>query len=469
MIKFGTDGWRGIIADDFCFSNLQRVATAIALYLKEENLEEPVFVGYDTRFLSERFARKVAEILASYGIKVLLGKRFYPTPVTAFAAHHFNLSGAVMITASHNPCFYNGLKFIPAYGGPANLRVTSRIESLIPRKIAKRSFDEKFIQEFDPFPAYVKQLKKVVDFELIFKSNLKVIFNPNFGAAIGLFEEIFDSSRLSFLVVNNCRDPYFGGGSPDPNPENLELLLKMVNEAQADVGFSLDGDADRFGLVEAPGSKFTTNELLSILAYYLLETRRQRGNIVRTVATTHLLDRIAEKYEVSLIETPVGFKYIAEVMMKEGLLFGGEESGGMTVQGHIREKDGILAVLLCLEILAQGKRFVQLREELKEKFGPYFNRRFDLPVSGVEKVRLKKFIEMPAEEIKEKKLKSMEVKEINQVDGLKVILVDGSWFLLRLSGTEPLARLYIEAENEGKLESLKKTVLKLLDRGSEKD
>jgi len=469
LIKFGTDGWRGIIADDFNFYNLQRVAVAIALYLKEEGLKEPVFIGYDTRFLSEKFARKVAETLASYEIRTLFGKRFYPTPITAFAARHFNLSGAVMITASHNPCFYNGVKFIPSYGGPASLEITSRIESLIPREVEERSFEEKFIEDFDPFPAYFKHLEKVIDFDLIARSNLRVVFNPNYGAAIGLFEKIFSSGNLTFFVVNNFRDPYFGGGSPDPDRKNLEALLNTVNQKEAQAGFSLDGDADRFGVVEAPGSLFSTNELLSILAYYLLEIKKERGNLVRTVATTHLLDRLAKDYGVSLIETPVGFKYIAEVMMKEGLLLGGEESGGMTVQNHIPEKDGILAVLLCLEALAQGKSFTRFRKELKERFGPLFSCRYDFLISEEKKEKLKLLIRMPPEEIKEDKLRQLRVGEINQTDGLKVILADGSWFLLRLSGTEPVARLYIESDSEGRLEDLKNTALELFDLGRKKN
>ncbi len=463
MIKFGTDGWRGIIAEDFNFYNLQRVATGIALYLKEENLKEPVFIGYDTRFLSEKFARKVAEVFASYGIKALYGDRFYPTPVTAFAARFFNLSGAVMITASHNPSFYSGLKFIPSYGGPASPEITSKIENLIPEEVEERNFSGQLIEEFNPFPAYLQQIKKVIDFELIAKSNLKVLFNPNYGAAIGLFEKIFSASRLSFLIINNCRDPYFGGGSPDPNAENLKLLLKNVNEEKALAGFSLDGDADRFGVAESPSSIFSTNELLSILAYYLLEIKGWRGNIVRTVATTHLLDRIAEQYGVKLVETPVGFKYIAEVMMKQGLLLGGEESGGVTIQGHIPEKDGILAVLLCLEILAEGRSFAQVKEDLVEKFGPYLSCRLDFSIEEKEKERLKKLIEKPAEKLKERELKRIETEKINQIDGLKVVLVDGSWFLLRLSGTEPVARVYLEARNEERLENLKSQVLNLLE------
>lgn len=463
MIKFGTDGWRGIIAEDFNFYNLQRVATAIALYLKDGNLKEPVFIGYDTRFLSEKFARKVAEVFASYGIKSLLGDRFYPTPVTAFAASYFNLSGAVMITASHNPSFYSGLKFIPSYGGPASSEITSKIESLIPKEVEKRSFNERLIEEFNPFPAYLQQIKKVINFELITRNDLKVVFNPNYGAAIGLFEKIFSVSRLSFLIINNCRDPYFGGSSPDPNAENLKLLLKTVNEEKAVAGFSLDGDADRFGVVESPSDIFSTNELLSILAYYLLEIKGWRGNIVRTVATTHLLDQIAEQYGVNSIETPVGFKYIAEIMMKQGLLLGGEESGGMTVRGHIPEKDGILAVLLCLELLAEGRSFLQLKKDLVEKFGPCFSRRLDFSIEEKEKERLKNLIRKPVERLKDEELKAMQIEKISQIDGLKVVLIDGSWFLLRLSGTEPVARVYLEAKDERKLENLKNQVLNLLD------
>lgn len=461
MIKFGTDGWRGVIAEDFGFYNLQRVATGIALYLKEENLKEPVFVGYDTRFLSEKFARKVAEVFASYGIKTLLGDRFYPTPVTAFAARFFNLSGAVMITASHNPSYYNGLKFIPSYGGPASLEITSRIESLIPEEVEERSYNGELIEEFNPFPAYLQQIKKVVNFDLIAQTDFKVVFNPNYGAAIGLFEKIFSASRLSYLIINNCRDPYFGGSSPDPNLENLNSLLKTVNKEKAVAGFSLDGDADRFGVVEPPSAIFSTNEILPILAYYLLEVKGWRGNIVRTVATTHLLDRIAEGYGVALVETPVGFKYIAEVMMNRGLLLGGEESGGMTIQGHIPEKDGILAVLLCLELLAGGKSFVELKEDLLRKFGSCFSRRLDFAIGGEEKERLGELIKKPAENLMKEELKELKVEKIIQIDGLKVVLADGSWFLLRLSGTEPVARVYLEAESRERLEILKNNVLDL--------
>ncbi len=467
VLKFGTDGWRAVIAEDFTFDNVKRVAAAIGLYLKEQNLKGPVFIGYDTRFLSEKFAEKVGEVLSSQGIEVWLGERFYPTPVTAFATAHFKLSGSVMITASHNPYYYNGLKFIPSYGGPAGPEITSRIEELIPERVDRDAGTniKGEVKKFDPWPAYLEQLKKVVDLDLISRSNLKVVFDPNYGAAIGLWEKIFSSSNLSFTLTNNERDPYFGGSSPDPSRENLSRLLKVVREDQAQAGFALDGDADRFGVVEAPDTIFNTNELLAILAYYLVEYKRLRGNLVRTVATTHLLDRLAEKYGLKLVETPVGFKYIAGVMIQDGLLLGGEESGGLTVGGHIPEKDGLLAVLLCLEVLAQGFSFSSLKKELEKTVGAHISHRFDLTIDEAKKGHIRSLIDNFNDITAAEKLGDFQVKKVLKTDGLKVVLDDSSWFLVRLSGTEPVVRLYVEAANESKINLIKEYVLRLLEAG----
>ncbi len=457
MIKFGTDGWRDIIADRFTFDRVYLVARAIGSYLKDKtgDWEKGIFIGYDTRFLADDFARVAAQGLRDEGVAVKISPEFIPTPTTAFCVKHFHLAGAIMITASHNPPRYCGIKFIPSYAGPAFPEITKEIENKISKLEGKVEFSwrnaEKDFPTLNPFSQYKEHLISLIDKEALKNAKLKLVLDPSFGAGISIFPQIFDSMTEELSVINNYRDPYFGGTLPDPSPVRLQKLAKLVVDKKAHLGLSLDGDGDRFGVVDEEGNVFNTNEMLSIIAYHLLKNKRERGEIVRTVATTHLLDRIAQDFGVELKETPVGFKYIAREMLEKRVLLGGEESGGLSLGRHIPEKDGLLASLLAAEVYAYEKKPLKaVLEEIWEKYGVLISRRWDLPFPPEERRRI---VEMLAQE-PPSEVAGREVREVKRVDGLKVVLEDGAWFLIRLSGTEPLVRVYVEASSPTELEEL---------------
>ncbi len=461
-IKFGTDGWRDIIADNFNFANLKIVINSIARYLCENNKNKNgIFIGYDNRFLSEDFAAFSAKILSAYNFKVYLSEKSVPTPVTAFNVRNLNLDGAIMITASHNPAKYNGIKFIPDYGGPATDLITAEIEQNISYftkgdksllKSPENGPDENIVV-LDDYPEYYEKIKEIVNFKLIGKADLKIAADMLFGAGINVFPKILDSlSTRETRVLNNKRDALFGGKLPDPSEKNLSELKKIVLEKRFDIGVSLDGDADRFGVIDLKGVFLNPNKVISIILYYLCSTKNNIENLkaVRTVATTHLIDEICRKYKIELIETPVGFKYIAAEMLKNNILIGGEESGGLSVLGHIPEKDGILANLLLIEIQSYLKTHFnnialsEYLEKINEEFGYFYNTRIDLEVPR-EKMS---FILSKFKEMENNSIESVKISNIFTEDGVKLLLENNSWVLLRLSGTEPLIRCYIESRDE---------------------
>ncbi|HEY9766618.1 MAG TPA: phosphoglucomutase/phosphomannomutase family protein, partial [Chroococcales cyanobacterium] len=359
-IKFGTDGWRDIIAENFTFPNVRLVARAIAEYVKDSYSDDrPVVIGYDTRFLARDFATTVAEVLEGAGIKALLSKRDVPTPVIAFAARNLNTAGAVMITASHNPPQYCGIKYIPDYAGPATKEITDRIVANVERlqKEGNQGEEGHFsIETFDPMPEYLADLRGKVDFEVIRKANLKVVFDPLYGTGRGYADVLLAEAGCQVDSIHAFVDPLFGGGMPEPNPRYLGDLRERILKTGADLGLATDGDADRFGVMDEGGNYFTPNQVIALLLRHLVKNRGAKGSVVRTVATTHLIDRIAAHYGLLVHETPVGFKFVGEWMRKEAVVIGGEESGGLSVLGHIPEKDGILADLLVAEMVAvEGK------------------------------------------------------------------------------------------------------------------
>jgi alpha-D-glucose phosphate-specific phosphoglucomutase len=463
VIKFGTDGWRAIIADEFTFNRVYIVAKAIGAYLKEKSEGKGVFVGYDTRFLADEFGRVSAKALKEEGFDVKIASSFIPTPVTAFCVKHFKLKGAVMITASHNPPMYCGIKFIPHYAGPAFPEITSRIEEYIHRLEKGTSFSLEMIESdfplLNPFSEYKRHLVSLVDKNAMKKSRLKVVLDPSFGAGISIFEEIFKPLEVETVVINNYPDPYFGGGLPDPSPKRLEKLAEIVREEKAQLGLSLDGDGDRFGVVDEEGNVFNTNEMLSVIAYHLLKNKEKRGTLVRTVATTHLLDKIASNFGVELKETPVGFKYIAHEMLKDRVLLGGEESGGLSLGKHLPEKDGLLASLLVAEVYAYEKKPIgEVLKEIWRKFGKFVSKRWDIPFPSQ---RREKILELLKQDFPSQ-VAGKKVKEVRRVDGVKAVLDDGSWFLMRLSGTEPLVRVYVESYSQKDLEKIASFALNYL-------
>ncbi len=447
MIKFGTSGWRGIIGEDFTFENVRIATQGIANYLKKSGQKGTgVVVAYDTRFLSEKFASEAAKILAFNGIQAFLCTRDVPTPCAAFETVRRKAMGAINFTASHNPAEYNGLKFSTSNGAPALPEVTQQIESEIhdvQEKHERLDVYEKreLIEEIDPKDRYLNELRQKVDVETIGKSGLRIAIDSLYGTSRDYLDYFLLEAGVEVKIIHNFRDPYFGGFSPECNEKNLGELRKIIEEEEFDLGLSTDGDADRFGIIDDHNRFVTPNVVLALLALYLKRDRKIPGGLARSVATTHLIDAIARKLEVPFFETPVGFKYIGELILADKIAMGGEESAGMSMYRHLPEKDGILACLLVAEMVAHtGKKLSQLIEDMYNEFGYFYNKRIDLKLTPQLKESLASKLENPP-----KQLDGLEVREVNKRDGVKLIFNDQTWLLFRLSGTEPVARVYAEA------------------------
>ena len=451
-IKFGTDGWRGIIADDFTFPNVCKATRAIASYLETAySKDRPVLVAYDTRFLADQFARTAAEVLADLGWTVKIVDRDCPTPVIAYNARLLNSAGALMFTASHNPAPYCGIKYIPDYAGPATPEITdtivANIEDAADTPPSGKNSDK--ISIFDPKPEYLKFIYTLLDVERIRTAKLKVKYDALYSTSRGYLDTVLEHCGCEIETFHAYRDVLFGGGMPEPKGEQLIELVEAVKKDQADLGLATDGDSDRFGIVDEQGNVLTPNTVLLLLARHLSKNKGKTGAIVRTVATTHLLDNLAAKYGLEIFETPVGFKSIGEKMRETQVLIGGEESGGLSIVGHIPEKDGILADMLVAEAIAyEGKPLSQLVEEaIKEADGPLYNKRLDLHLEDAHKAAvLDSFTKNPPSEVS-----GIKIKEVGRKDGIKLYLEDGGWVLLRPSGTEPLMRVYMETNSPEKL------------------
>lgn len=465
-IKFGTDGWRGIIADDFTFANVCKVTRAIASYLETAySKDKPVLVAYDTRFLADQFARTSAQILADLGWTVKIVDRDCPTPVIAYNAKHLNSAGALMFTASHNPAPYCGIKYIPDYAGPATPEITDTIVANIDTATddPPQGINLDKISTFDPKPDYLKFIYTLLDVERISSAKLKVKYDALYSTSRGYLDTVLEHCGCDTQSFHTYRDVLFGGGMPEPKGEQLEELVEAVKKDSADIGLATDGDSDRFGIVDERGNVLTPNTVLLLLARHLVKNKGKTGAIVRTVATTHLLDNLAAKYGLQLYETAVGFKYIGEKMRETQVLIGGEESGGLSIIGHIPEKDGVLADMLVAEAIAyEGKPLSQLVEEaIAESGGPLYNQRLDLHLDDAHKAAvIDSFTKNPPAEVA-----GIKVKEIGRKDGIKLYLEEGSWILLRPSGTEPLMRVYMETNTPEKLaqvaEQMQQTIAKL--------
>jgi alpha-D-glucose phosphate-specific phosphoglucomutase len=467
-IKFGTDGWRAVIAKEFTFANVCLVAQAIASFLKESGLSgQGVVIGYDSRFLSEQFAAAVAGVMAGNNINSWLTVDATPTPVTAFAIKALDAGGAVMITASHNPPEYNGIKFIPEYAGPATPEITEAIEknleNLQVEEVCSLSQDAGrecgLIRDLDAKPLYLAHLQKMLNYRFIHRGSMKIVLDPMWGAGRGYLEEIIKGTKIELDVIHNYRDVLFGGSLPEPNEKGLVPLKEAVLEKEADLGLALDGDADRFGVIDSNGEYMSPNEMLPLILYYLMEDRNWRGAVARTVATTHMLDRVADEYGLPVMETAVGFKYIAQSLINHRSVLGGEESGGMSVQGHVPEKDGILAIALIVEMLAcRRKSLRELKEELNREFGCLVSARLDLKCDHKKKEEVINLLrEWSPEMISDRKVSNRLT-----IDGVKLLLEDGSWVLVRPSGTEPVFRIYVEANSSEQLGMLQNSVRQLL-------
>jgi len=466
-ITFGTDGWRGLIAKDFTFENVNLVAKALAFYIKDNYRNKPVIIGYDTRFLADKFANEIANVITDFGFNILMSSTFIPTPVIAFAAKNYNSAGAIMVTASHNPPEYCGIKYIPDYAGPATNDITSEIVANI-NLLQDGSLEFKEAKEkgkiefFNPKKEYFEFLKKTLDIEKFRNLKLKVSYDPLYSTGMSYFDSFLrENSNCELFVINNYRDVLFGGGMPEPSEKYLSNLKDLILKTKSNCGFSNDGDADRFGVVDENSHYYTPNQVIALLLRHLVKNRKFKGSVVRTVATTHLLDKLANYFGVNIIETPVGFKYVGERMRETDVIIGGEESGGLSVLGHIPEKDGILANLLILEMLAyENKTLSQIWYDLVSEVGykPY-NKRLDLHLSeNVKKSVMNKFKNSTPD-----KISDLNVTGIKTIDGVKLLLEDNhSWVLIRPSGTEPLIRVYLESDSHEKLDKLEKAMKELV-------
>ena len=450
MIKFGTDGWRAIISDEFTFANVNKVARAIALYLINHGFsKKPVIVGYDPRFLADKFAEEVVRVMETAGIDTYLTERDTPTPVVAWEVKDKAAAGAVMLTASHNPAEYCGIKFIPDYAGPADEKTTAEIQENSNKEITLPAAGKKgTVERFEPRGRYIKYILSFIDPALIRKAKIKVVYDPMHGSGRGYLDKILQDLGCQVDVLNGERDVLFGGSGPEPTDQHLSELKQKVKESSAQIGLANDGDADRFGVVDEKGAFMHANQIIPLLFNYLVSVKGFTGAVVRSIATTHLIDRIAERYNIKVFETPVGFKHISKIMRTEEVIIGGEESGGLSIKGHIPEKDGILADLLIVEMLARlNKQISQIWQELIKEFGETHTLQvnLDLAEKQKEEFMLKLKEETPRE------LAGVKVKSVNKIDGVKLILMDGSWVLARPSGTEPLVRIYAESDKTQKL------------------
>lgn len=449
QIKFGTDGWRGVIARDFTFDNLSRVAQATMDYLIREGLApKGLVIGYDRRFLSREFAERVAEIAAGNGIRVWLTDGYAPTPAVSWAVHELGAGGGVMITASHNPPAYNGFKVKESFGGSARPATTKILEEMVAanddagREITSRPLAEALadgsVTTFDPKGGYFRQLSRYVDLEAIRRANLPVVVDPMYGAGAGFVPELLPGVH----EIHGDENPSFGGQPPEPTEEHLTELAALVGSGAYRIGLALDGDADRIGAVDETGEFFSSHRIYTVILRHLVERKEFTGGVVKTVSTTRMIDLLAEKYGLSLFETPIGFKHICELMLDHDILMGGEESGGLGVKGHIPERDGILMGLLLLEAMAMsGKGVRQLLDETMDEIGRFCYRRIDLPIADAAKEDL-------IARLKQGGLAAIAGRTVareNFRDGFKFIFDDGSWLLIRPSGTEPVLRLYSEA------------------------
>lgn len=458
-IKFGTDGWRAVVGKDFNAENVSLVTSAIGKYVYETfGADKKIIIGYDPRNMADKFSAQSAEILSSLGFEVLYSENVIPTPILAFNARELNAC-ALMFTASHNPPEYLGIKFIPDYAGPATSDITDKIVSYIGISVDK--FAQGKIIKTDFRKSYYEHLKNIIDFdkirEFILKSKEEVVFDGLYSASIEYFSQLLnDYVKIPYKSLHMEHDVNFGGGMPEPKPKYLTELIELIKKSECAIGMANDGDGDRFGVINEKGEYVSPNEIIAILLMHLKENKGYCGNLVKTVGASLLLDIIAEKCGVDVIETPVGFKHVGEAMRKYNPIIAGEESGGLSIQGHIPEKDGLLANLLILEAMAYyDKTLCELQEMLYSLAGQYFyNDRIDLKLNSQDEVK-------PVLE-KAKNLRNVfeyKVAKLDTKDGVKLYLDDASsWILVRPSGTEPLLRIYFESNSLDKIDCLKRYI-----------
>ncbi|MDB6028293.1 MAG: phosphoglucomutase/phosphomannomutase family protein [Verrucomicrobiales bacterium] len=473
QIKFGTAGWRALIAREFTFDKVRLASQAVADHLKTElaNPNSPIhgrkpdiIIAYDCRFLGREFALAVAEVFAANGLNPLLGDRDIPTPVLAFTIRKRKAIGGINITASHNPPEYSGFKFSRYDGAGAPGEVTKELEARIEKlQAANWSFKAVVIGTFkcktiNPMPDYVKQIKKLVDFKTLKKAKLKIAVDLMHGCGRGYLDTLLAETGAKLTVFHADLNPLFGGHPPEPSADHLDEVKAAIRTGKAQLGLATDGDADRFGVVDKDGTWMTPNQILALTLYHLKKNRGWTGAVVRTVPTSHQVDAVAAMLGVKVHETPVGFKYIGALMQSEPIIVGGEESGGLSVKGHVPEKDGILACLLMAELVATEKKSLgQILKQLEKKTGEFHTDRINIHIDPAQKDELLKRLSGGLE-----KVGAFKVEKFITIDGYKFLLPNGEWVAFRASGTEPVFRCYLEAKSKKNLELLRTACRKLL-------
>lgn len=465
-IKFGTDGWRGRIAEDYTFANVRRCSQGFAHYLIRKGYKgQWVIVGYDKRFLGENFAAAVAEVLVGNGLKVYLTDGASPTPVISYAVVDKKACGAVNVTASHNPPTDNGFKVRDENGGAIAPEGLKEIESLIPEseEVVKRvplkaAIEEGCLVLFDSAEGYIRQIKSLIDVQPIRDAGLKILVDPMWGNGAGWFPRLLGGGKTEIIEIHNTRNPLFPEMSrPEPIPPNVDVGLRTTLEVGADVLLINDGDADRVGFGDENGQFIDQLRAFALLAYYLLEVRGERGPIVKTLSTTKMLNKLGKIYDVPVFETGVGFKYVAPKMLETKALIGGEESGGYAFHGHVPERDGILAGLYFLDMMVKlNRKPSELLDLLFSKVGAHYYDRIDTPFQGERQEKIDKILAANPDTIG-----GLKVDDFITVDGYQFILEDGGWMLIRFSGTEPIIRVYCETTQQDKVQSILRDGLKI--------
>jgi alpha-D-glucose phosphate-specific phosphoglucomutase len=469
IIKFGTDGWRAVIAEDFTFDNVRACAQGVANYLNQAKLaKQGLVIGYDTRFASEDFAAAAAEVMAGNKIRVNLCSKAAPTPVISYTVTATKSAGAIIITASHNPARWNGFKFKDDLGASAPSEVAAEIErnandalstGEVKRIPLAYGLNSGLITYLDPDPVYFKQLKKLIDIKSLRQNKLKIFVDSMYGAGIGYFRALLQGGKMEITEINGERNPLFPGINPEPISKNLTKLSSLTKEQKADVGIANDGDADRIGIVDEKGNFLNQLQVFALLVLYFLEVRGERGAVIKTLSDTMMIDRLGKLFNVPVYETPVGFKYVAPLMIEKDALIGGEESGGYGFRGHVPERDGILAGLYFLDFMIRtGKRPSQLLDYLFSKVGPHYYDRIDVHISLEERPKF-------TEKLTQRSFDSVagiQIAKLDTTDGFRYILSDDSWLLIRFSGTEPLIRIYAEGHTTEQVQKLLDSGKKLL-------
>jgi phosphomannomutase len=461
-IAFGTDGWRGVISDDFTFANAKIMAQAYADYLKKGKAPgERVIVGYDSRFLSREYAHTVAQVLTANRIPVLITEKVTATPVISYLIKHLSLQGGLVITASHNPPQYNGIKVKGWYGGSATGEIMEEIRSCLYRTPVRDSGNNALMDYYQGDKLYIDHIKQFVDLSLIKSSGLKVLIDPMYGAGKGYLKSLLESFEIDVREIHATDNPGFGGINPEPVGKNLVELRRKVIEGKFSVGLATDGDADRLGAVDEHGNNISAQQIFAIILWHWFSKSKNRGAVGKTFSTTKMIDKIAHKFGLGIYETPIGFKHLVTLFLQHKIVIGGEESGGIGINCHLPERDGLLNSLLLLEAMAYHQKTLgQLMEEIMEEIGTHHFLRRDLPLKGWDTTQIMSFIK---NYWMSKTLKNDNLL-IEELDGFKVTFNSSRWLLFRPSGTEPVMRVYAEAESNEMVKRLLQMGIKLVQR-----